>query len=76
MVASEFRLLGGSMTRRSVREYIGALHARHGQTSRQEKGRILDEFTQGNGYHRKATVRLLRPGSMGCFGSASTSSRR
>lgn len=48
------------MTRSSVREYVEALRARYRRASRQEKGRMLDEFTQVTGYHRKAAVRLLR----------------
>jgi len=48
------------MTRSSVREYVEAVRARYGRAGRQEKGRILDEFTQVTGYHRKAAVRLLR----------------
>ena len=48
------------MRRSSVREYVEAVRARYGRAGRQEKGRILDEFTQVTGYHRKAAVRLLR----------------
>ena len=47
------------MTRSSVREYVEALRARYRRAGRQEKGRMLDEFTQVTGYHRKAAIRLL-----------------
>ena len=47
------------MTRSSVWEYVEALRARYWRASRQEKGRMLDEFTQVTGYHRKAAIRLL-----------------
>ena len=48
------------MTRGSVKEYVEALRERYRRASRKEKGRILDEFTQVTGYHRKAAIRLLR----------------
>ena len=47
------------MTRGSIREYTEAVKGRYLQASKKEKGRILDEFTQVTGYHRKAAVRLL-----------------
>lgn len=50
------------MTRNSVKEYVEALRARYRRAGRQEKGHILDEFTQVTGYHRKAAIRLLRRG--------------
>lgn len=36
--------------------------AGHKWAGRNEKGRILDEFIQVTGYHRKAAIRLLRRG--------------
>jgi hypothetical protein len=50
------------MTRGSIQEYTEAVKGRYLQASKKEKGRILDEFTQVTGYHRKAAVRLLRRG--------------
>ena len=50
------------MTRGSVREYVEALRERHRRARRREKGRMLMEFTQVTGYHRKAAIRLLRCG--------------
>jgi len=50
------------MTRGSIREYTEAVKGRYLQASKKEKGRILDEFTQVTGYHRKAAVRLLHRG--------------
>lgn len=47
------------MTRRSILEYGEALRSRYFKASKEEKGRILDEFTQVTGLHRKAAVRLL-----------------
>ncbi len=47
------------MTRRSIMEYARALRSRYFGASRAEKGKMLDEFTQVTGLHRKATIRLL-----------------
>jgi transposase InsO family protein len=55
------------MTRSAVREYAAALRQRYKAGRKAEKGKILDEFCQTTGMHRKAAVRLLneerRPGS-------------
>ena len=48
------------MTRGSVQEYVLAIRSRYLQANRGEKGKILGEFCQATGYHRKAAVRLLR----------------
>ena len=48
------------MTRGSIREYTEAVRERYLHGSKKEKGRILDEFTNITGHHRKAAVRLLR----------------
>ncbi len=48
------------MTRRSIMEYAQALRSRYFGASREEKGKMLDEFTQVTGLHRKAAIRLLR----------------
>jgi len=47
------------VTRQSIREYVQAIRERYGKASREEKGRILDEFTRVTGLHRKAAIRLL-----------------
>ncbi len=47
------------MTRRSILEYVQALRLRYSRASKAEKGKILDEFTQVTGRHRKAAIRLL-----------------
>ena len=47
------------MTRRSILEYAQALRSRYFGASREEKGKMLDEFTQVTGLHRKAVIRLL-----------------
>jgi hypothetical protein len=48
------------MTRGSILEYRKAIRERYLKVGRREKGKILDEFTQVTGYHRKAAIRLLR----------------
>ena len=47
------------MTRRSIQEYAQALRGRYFKASKEEKGKMLDEFTQVTGLHRKAAIRLL-----------------
>lgn len=47
------------MTRKSISEYIKAIRERYLRASKEEKGKILDEFTKVTGMHRKAAIRLL-----------------
>ncbi len=47
------------MTRRSILEYAQALRSRYFGATREEKGKMLDEFTLVTGLHRKAAIRLL-----------------
>jgi hypothetical protein len=47
------------MTRVTVHEYAAALRPRYRAARRREKAKILDEFCQATGFHRKAAVRLL-----------------
>ena len=47
------------LTRRSIQEYVQAVKRRYFKASREEKGKMLDEFTQVTGLHRKAAIRLL-----------------
>lgn len=47
------------MTRRSVVEWAEAVRARYRIAGRAEKQRILDEFCETTGMHRKAAIRLL-----------------
>ena len=48
------------MTRGSIREYTEAVRGRYHWASKKEKGRILDEFTNVIGCHRKSAIRLLK----------------
>ena len=53
------------MTRRSRMEYVQALRKRYFRAAKEEKGKMLDEFTQVTGLHRKAAIRLLnRPDAL------------
>jgi len=47
------------MTRGSILEYTGAVRWRYLKARKKDKGKILDEFIQVTGYHRKAAIRLL-----------------
>src|SRR5437870_5323204 len=47
------------MTRPAVHEYAAAIRPRYQAATRPEKRRILDEFCQATGMHRKAAIRLL-----------------
>ena len=48
------------MTRSSILDYVEAMWTRYGKANKREKGKMLDEFTQITGLHRKAAIRLLR----------------
>ncbi|MFZ1058255.1 MAG: hypothetical protein WAP47_03570, partial [Candidatus Rokuibacteriota bacterium] len=45
------------MTRHARHEYAEALRARYGAATKQEKGRILNEYCRTTGGHRKAAIR-------------------
>lgn len=47
------------MTRNSIKEYVEAIRERYQKAGKEEKGKILDEFTKTTGLHRKAAIRLL-----------------
>lgn len=46
-------------------ELVVALAGRYASSSRQKRGRILDEFVAVSGLHRKHAMRLLRAGRPG-----------
>lgn len=47
------------MSSGAVEEYAEAVRGRYRMASRKEKQRILDEFCETAGMHRKAAIRLL-----------------
>jgi len=47
------------LNRRSVFELLEALRKRYLVANKSEKGRMLEEFCQNTGYHRKAAIRAL-----------------
>jgi hypothetical protein len=47
------------VTRYSIREYAQAIRDRYRKAKKEEKTKILDEFTKTAGLHRKAVIRLL-----------------
>ena len=50
------------MTRLTLYEYAATVRLRYGRARKKEKGRILDEFCQTTGMHRKAATRFLGGG--------------
>ena len=46
------------MTQRSIEEYAAALRRRYHSSGRLDKGKILDEFCETTGHHRKSAIRL------------------
>ncbi len=48
------------MTRGSIQEYTEAVRERYLRADRKEKRRVLDEFVNVTGHHRKSAIRLLR----------------
>jgi hypothetical protein len=56
------------VTRRSIEEYAEALRPRYRKASKKEKGKMLDEFIQVTGFHRKAAIRLLNQESRFTYG--------
>jgi hypothetical protein len=50
------------VTRVTLYEYAATLRPRYASARKREKRRILDEFCQTSGMHRKAAIRLLRRG--------------
>ena len=53
------------MTRKSVRDYAQAMQRRYLEAMKSERGRLLDEFCQTTGYHRKAASRVVHQVSGG-----------
>lgn len=47
------------MTRLTLYEYAAKVRPRYRRGGKKEKGRVLDEFCQTTGLHRKAAIRLL-----------------
>ncbi len=48
------------MKRGSVQDYAESMKKRYRKSGRAERGRLLDEFVEVTGYHRKSAIRLLR----------------
>jgi hypothetical protein len=51
-------------------EYTEALRGQYFQASKEDKGKMLDEFTKVTGLHRKAVIRLLHRRKRQASGSA------
>ncbi len=53
------------MSKSSRDELVKRIHPRYLKANKAEKGRILDEFKETTGYHRKHAIRLLKHGVSG-----------
>ena len=51
--------MGGGISKMERQELVATIRDRYRQSSKKEKGRILDEFTAITGHHRKHGIRLL-----------------
>ena len=51
--------MGGGVSKMAKQELVATIRDRYRQSSRKDKGRILDEFTAITGHHRKHGIRLL-----------------
>ena len=51
--------MAGAMSRMAKRELMASIQDRYQESSKKDKGRILDEFTAVTGHHRKHGIRLL-----------------
>ena len=51
--------MGGGFSKMSKQELVATIRDRYRQSSKKDKGRILDEFTAITGHHRKHGIRLL-----------------
>ena len=60
IVASQFILPEGGMTRVGMKEYLDPIRNRYLHGDRQEQSRILNEAVRVTGRHRQALIRALR----------------
>ena len=51
--------MSGGISKMAKQEIVATIRDRYQQSSKKEKGRILDEFTAITGHHRKHGIRLL-----------------
>ena len=51
--------MGGGISRMAKQELLATIRDRYQESSKKEKGRILDEFMAVTGHHRKHGIRLL-----------------
>ncbi len=62
-VASKLGLpKGDDVTRVTLYEYVATVRPRYRRARKATKGRIVEEFCQTTGMHRKAAIRLLGRG--------------
>ncbi len=51
--------MGGGFSKMAKQELVATIRDRYRQSSKKDKGRIFNEFTEITGHHRKHGVRLL-----------------
>jgi hypothetical protein len=51
--------VGGGISRMAKQELLITIRDRYRESSKEDKGRILDEFVAVTGHHRKHGIRLL-----------------
>ena len=51
--------MGGGISRMAKQELLATIRDRYQESSKKEKGRVLDEFIAVTGHHRKHGIRLL-----------------
>ena len=70
--------MGGDVSKMAKQELVATIRDRYRQSSKKDKGRILDEFTAITGHHRKHSIRLLSGAAQprGLHGAAWTSQSR
>ena len=51
--------MGGGVSKMAKQELVATIRDRYRQSSKKDKGRILDEFAAITGHHRKHGIRLL-----------------
>ena len=61
---------------RAKQEYVQAIYQRYRSSQRPEKQKILDEFCQVTGHHRKHAIRLLNHPAPGAARPPSAGIRR
>ena len=66
--------MAGGISKVAKQELLATIRDRHRESSKEDKGRILDEFIAVTGHHRKHGIRLL--GQTGDAGGKNVNDQR